>query len=87
MNERIVLTKEQESAVKSLGRAFKKCADAGVYFHNCYGTLLAYDGAVVEGVNDDEGELSCNEGETVEQHGYSIDSWADDNHYIHLIDV
>ena len=89
MDERIVLTKEQESAVKSLERAFKKCSDAGVYFHNCYGRLIAYDKNVVDYVDDcvDEPALSCSEGETVEQHGYTIDSFADDNHYIHLIDV
>ena len=85
MDERIVLTKEQETAIRSLERAFKKCADAGVSFHNCYGQLIAYDGAVVDYVDDDEDELGCREGDTVEQHGYSLDSWADDNHYIHLI--
>jgi len=84
MDDRIVLTSAQTSAVKSLERAFKKCADADVLFHNCYGQFIAYDGAVVKYVDDNKDELSCNEGDTVEQHGYSLDSCADDYHYIHL---
>jgi hypothetical protein len=86
MDERIILTKEQTSAVKSLERAFKKCADANIYFHNCYGHLVAYDAAVVDYVDDhkDDDELRCIEGDDVEQYGYSIDSWADDDHWIHL---
>lgn len=86
MDERIVLTKEQKSAIKSLERALKKCADANVYFHNCYGQFIAYDGGIVERVDNDEDDLDCNEGHTVEQYGYTLDSFADDRHYIHLID-
>ena len=80
------LTKEQKSAIKSMGRAFKKCKDANVFFHNCYGDLIAYNGEFVEVVDDDKDELGCRCGEQVEQHGYSIDSWADDRHYIHFKD-
>ena len=87
MTERITLTKEQNSAVKSLERAFKKCASANVYLHNCYGDLKAYDGDIVESVDDSKDELSCIEGQSVEQYGYSLDSWADDRHYIHFIDA
>lgn len=86
MDERIQLTREQESAIKSLERALKKCATANVFFHNCYGRLLAYDGDVVDCVDDNEDELDCNEGDSVEMYGYNLDSWADDRHYIHLID-
>lgn len=77
------LTNDQDNAIKSLERAFKKCKDAGIYFHNCYGTLRAYDGAVVENIDDDKDEFECSEGIDVETI-YSLDSWADDLHYIHL---
>lgn len=86
MDERIQLTREQESAIKSLGRALKKCAAANVCIHNCYGRLIAYDGAIVDYVDDEEDELECHEGDSVEMHGYDLGSLADDRHYIHLID-
>lgn len=31
-----------------------------MYFHNCYGTLYAYDGAIVACVDDDVPELPIN---------------------------
>jgi hypothetical protein len=77
------LTKDQDNAIRSLECAFKKCKDAGVYFHNCYGDLRAYDGAIVEKVDDDKDDMECVEGVSVETI-YSLDSWADDCHYVHL---
>lgn len=82
------LTKEQEKAIHSLERAFKKCREVNVYFHNCYGVLQAYDGNIITHVDDVEEEeekdnISCEmEGYTVRSE--KLVSWADDNHYVHL---
>jgi len=77
------LTKEQKSAIASLERAFKKCHKANIYFHNCYGTLIAYDGNIVEKVDDTIDKVPCHEGYNV-SNPYCIDSWADDDHYVHF---
>lgn len=79
----IELTDAQKQAIKALERALRQCKKAGVYFHNCYGTLKAYDGAVVRVVDNDKGELDCDEGQFVNS-PYNLDSHADDRHYIHL---
>ena len=83
-DERLILTPEQEKAIKSLGQAFKRCTDANVYIHDCYGRLLAYNGHHVKNVSDDIDEFSCDEGHYIEMHGIDISSWADDNHFIHF---
>ena len=82
----IKLTKEQDNAIRRLERAFKKCKDVNIYFHNCYGGLVAYDGNIVDFVNDDKSELSCAKGRPVgASYSHSdLDSWADDPHFIHL---
>ena len=79
-------TATQMKAIRALERTLKQCAKAGVHFHNCYGTLIAYNGAVVQRVDcdQDEPDLDCNEGQTVDGGGYHFDSFADDRHYIHL---
>lgn len=79
----LTLTKEQKSAISSLKRAFTKCKKANIYFHNCYGRLIAYDGNIVDIVDDDIDNLPCYEGESLTL-PYRLDSWADDNHYVHL---
>lgn len=77
------LTKEQESAVKSLERALKKCHEQNIYIHNCYGTLFTYNGAEVEKVTDDISKIPCYNGRSVTSK-YDFDGWADDNHFVHL---
>ena len=81
----IDITVEQSKALKILERAFKKCKDANVYFHNCYGMLEAYNGDIVEKVDDDEDKFQCGNGYPVKT-GYKSDlvSWADDRHYVHF---
>ena len=88
----LTLTKEQKSAISSLKRAFTKCKKANVYFHNCYGRLIAYDGNIVERVDngaegidttENDGLMDCHEGELLII-PYDLDSYADDNHYVHL---
>ena len=79
----LTLTKEQKSAISSLKRAFTKCKKANVYFHNCYGTLIAYDGNIVERVDDDKDNIPCHDGKFLTL-PYDLDSWADDRHYVHL---
>ncbi|MFZ3168172.1 MAG: hypothetical protein WA130_11205 [Candidatus Methanoperedens sp.] len=76
------LTKEQISAVKGLERAFAKCADANVHIHNHYGMLIAYDGNIVEKVDDKETDTPCTEGYTLKINDH-LDSWADDSHFVH----
>lgn len=81
------LTKAQQKAVKSLERALKKCADSNMYIHNCYGHLIAYDAAVVRHVDDDETDISCDDGEHITvPTELELSSWADDAHYVHLQD-
>ena len=84
------LNKKQKSALRALELAFKKCKTSGIYFHNCYGRLIAYDKTLVDDVRDadiseyDEEKPNCGSGYSVEQSGYCIDSWADDYHVIDL---
>ncbi len=79
------LNKEQINAVRAVERAFAKCISANVYFHNCYGTLRAYDGNVVKDVNDTKTETPCSEGYGLKI-DLQLDSWADDLHYVHKKD-
>ena len=81
------LTKEQESAVKSLERAFKKCDDANVYLHACYHNLIAYNGNTMWYVDDTPSEYSerdegCDGRMIITD--YDLVSWADDEHFIHV---
>ena len=83
----LILTNDQMKAVRSLERAFKKCADANIYIHNCYGTLIAYDGNIVHYVDDDETDIPCGEGDVITTpRDIELASWADDAHYVHLHD-
>jgi len=77
------LTKEQKSAIESLERAFAMCVKEKVYIHNCYGTLMAYDGNAGERVDDVKTDTPCNEGYEMKIR-VRLDSWADDSHYVHL---
>jgi len=80
------LTGEQVKAVRSLERAFRKCAKARVYIHNCYGNLIAYDGGVVKCVDDEETDIDCGEGVWIDTpHELDLASWADDRHYVHRL--
>lgn len=81
---RLDLTKEQKAGMASLKRAFNKCKKAGIYFHNCYGDLFAYNSEFVETVDDDEDTYECHEGTKLDI-SYDLASWADDAHYIHFI--
>lgn len=79
------LTGEQVKAVRSLERAFRKCANANMYIHNHYGTLIAYDSNIVHCVDDDETEIPCDEGHMINTpRTLELASWADDAHYVHL---
>lgn len=85
------LTEEQRKAIKSLGRAFKKCKDANVVFYCCLEHIEAFDGNVVDTVNLDKSDfciLDGNHGESVNTHGYDMGAFADDEgcHFVHLID-
>jgi len=83
----LVLTNDQEKAVRSLERAFKKCAEANIYIHNCYGNLIAYDANVVHCVDDDETDIPCGDGRWISTpRTIELASWADDAHYVHLHD-
>lgn len=77
------LTKEQQSAANSLIRAFKKCKKANVYIHNCYGDLKLCDGNKIEKIDDTVDEFQCHELLSL-LIPYSLDSWADDKHFIHF---
>jgi hypothetical protein len=78
-------TDRQMKALKKLENALKECKDANVYFHNCYGTLHAFDGEYVKSVDDTEDVESIYEPDSS---FYPIclpcGEWADDQHYVHL---
>lgn len=79
------LTEEQIKAVRSLERAFRKCAKAKLYIHNCYGRLVAYDGSIVHHVDNDETEIPCESGATIGvPFELDLSMYADDAHYVHL---
>ena len=84
--DQLDLTKKQKSAIRSLGIAFRKCKEANIEFHNCYGSLYPYNRDTVEGVDDDKDDdlIRCFELSYVNQHGYQLDSWADDPHWVHI---
>lgn len=83
------LTAEQQKAFNKLKKAYKECQKTGIYFANCYGSLMAFDKKLVAGYGDctmtPDGEY------TVELHnGCPADSmqivneWADDTHVLGL---
>lgn len=81
------LTPDQTKAIRSLERAFKKCAEAKLYIHNCYGNLIAYDAEVVFNVDDVETMIPCTAGTDINTpNELDLASWADDAHYVHLHD-
>ena len=86
------LNKKQKEAFNELKRAVAKCKKAKIMFVNNYGTIHAYDSALVNrfDVDTPEADINC------EEYGYSNnylphdslggDSYADDQglHYIFL---
>jgi hypothetical protein len=82
-DELIQLDTEQTKAFKALGRAYKKCINVGIYFHQVLESLQAFNGNNVECVNDTK------EGGWLTQEMSPPDikivsAWADDNHYVHF---
>ncbi|MDD3039073.1 hypothetical protein [Bacteroides sp.] len=79
------LTKDQQSAVRSLERAFKKCYDAGIFIHNEYGILMPFNGKYVADITDipDDPIIDSEYGNHIKSR-YNLCSWADDPHFIHL---
>lgn len=82
------LNPEQAKLFAKLKAAYKACEKAGIYFVNNYGTLQAYDKALVdeyaEDLNErDEDVLQADDATTV--HTFRIaNEWCDDTHYIRL---
>lgn len=85
------LTDEQEKAVRSLERALKKCNAAKVVIENLYGTLVAYDGNIVRGIDFEKSDYSMmdrdNYVHTIKS-GYDFDSFCNDPgmQFLHLKD-
>jgi len=78
-------TDKQMEAIKELERAFAKCRKLKVYIVNDYGRLEAYNGNIVKNVDDKKSDFSSMYADYHEiEHGYNLDSWADDQHFIHL---
>lgn len=81
----IDLTPEQKKAFSKLKAAYKACEKAGIYFANCYGSLQAYDSALVEDYNGENGENSVEADEYRSMYSFNIaGEWADDHHYLRL---
>lgn len=87
ISEMCAPTPEQMKAIRSLERAFKKCKEAGIFFHNCYGHLIAFNGRIVKSVNDEKehpDEIDCSEWNYCVKNTFGLDMWADDKHFVHL---
>ena len=81
----VLLTDEQVSAIKSLERAFKKCKRANLYIHNYYGDLYGYNGKFIKKICDTPSAISFDEiGASINAPDYNLQSWSDDNNYVHL---
>lgn len=83
------LTYEQKRAFSRLKRAYKACEDAGIFFANNYGNLMAFDSKLVAGYGDDA-ISSGGEYEVRLVYGCPAESlkianeWADDTHTLGL---
>lgn len=73
-------------AIKNLEVAFKECKKEKVYFHVILDTFYAFNGDVVREVDD-----NANDGiplENSDRYSFTptlnVESWADDQHYVHL---
>ena len=78
------LTEEQRKAIKSLERALKKCRVSNVVFADVEGSLIAYDGNVIDGpdpLSDEETDYPYsdrdNDGRCVYMSGYVFDTRYD----------
>lgn len=81
------LTPEQKKLFTKLKLAYKACEKANILFVNNYGTLEAYDKAIVESYEGDETDVE----NMVSSHDSSClntmetdVSWSDDEHFIVL---
>lgn len=88
--DKITLTPEQAKLFNKLKAAYKACEKAGIYFVNNYGRIEAYDGALVDDYMDSE-SLSVNGVDVFSADDLrtnysftSVDSFADDDHFIRL---
>lgn len=73
------MTNEQRAALRSLERALKKCAEAGLVLQGMDGTLLICDKQALmdNGYNEDPVaamKATDDETETVQDHGAYLDS-------------
>lgn len=83
------LTPEQKKAFNKLKRAYKECEKKGIFFTNIYGTLSAFDGALVKDYGDydlrPDGEYEIELCGFCPAEGMGIPSeWADDSHILGL---
>lgn len=87
----ITLTPEQAKLFNKLKNAYKACEKAGIKFVNVYGTIQAYDKALVDDfankgavMNPDDDDVFPAEEIYTPYRFRSSDSFADDDHYIRL---
>lgn len=79
-----LLTDEQTQAIESLEQAFKECKRANIYIHNCNGVLRGYNGKFIDNIGMDPSDIGFDEIGIDMNIEYDLDSWSDDNNYIHL---
>ena len=76
------LTKEQQSAIRSLRRALKKCDEANVFLCNLYGDLQALNGEIFEKViareEADDNDVPVDEAAQEIVYRDDLVSWADE---------
>ena len=88
-NEIFDLNPKQKEAFKRLQKAYKDCEKLKVLFVNNYGTLEAYDSKYIANYVGDNERKDYDDKYLIETRGTpafnyinSVDSWADDNHFI-----
>lgn len=79
------LTSEQKKAFTNLKKAYKRCLNSGIFFHQILESLHAFNGNNVRTVDDNPKDGYCIQTLDIDYMNMSIlSAWADDNHYVHF---
>jgi hypothetical protein len=76
----------QQKAFEKLQRAYKKCIDSGIFFHQVLNHMYAYNGLYISDINRNFTEDSVNAQDLKAPSFTIVNSWADDEHHAHFIE-
>jgi len=79
------LTNEQKKAFINLKKAYKRCLNSGIFFHQILDTLEAFNGNNVLTVDDTPDNGYCIQTLNID-YMKIVCGWADDDHYVHFRD-